>query len=71
MTSCRPSPSSRTAFLLQRAFTVAEGVASEAQRVSLQALGCELGQGTIFSRPVPEEAIARLLAAQDAEVGAL
>ena len=51
--------------------TVAEGVDSEAQRVSLQALGCELGQGTLFSRPVPEEAIARLLASQDAEVGAL
>lgn len=51
--------------------TVAEGVDFEAQRVTLQALGCDLGQGTCFSRPLTEEGIARLLMAEDAESVAL
>lgn len=51
--------------------TVAEGVDFEAQRVALQALGCDLGQGSCFSRPVSEEGIARLLVAEDVESVAL
>jgi EAL domain-containing protein (putative c-di-GMP-specific phosphodiesterase class I) len=33
--------------------TVAEGVESAAQRSHLQDLGCFLGQGYLFARPVP------------------
>jgi len=32
---------------------IAEGVETEAQRISLQALGCDRYQGFLFSRPVP------------------
>ncbi|MCC6928118.1 MAG: EAL domain-containing protein [Gemmatimonadaceae bacterium] len=54
----------RTILALGRALnlaTIAEGVDTEAQRVALQSLGCELGQGTFYSRPVSEEAIVRML----------
>jgi diguanylate cyclase (GGDEF)-like protein/PAS domain S-box-containing protein len=35
--------------------TVAEGIESEAQREHLLALGCELGQGYLFARPLDAE----------------
>jgi diguanylate cyclase (GGDEF)-like protein len=41
--------------------TVAEGVEKEEQRRRLSALGCELGQGHLFSKPVPAGAVAPLL----------
>jgi diguanylate cyclase (GGDEF)-like protein/PAS domain S-box-containing protein len=40
---------------------VAEGIETETQREALRALGCELGQGYLWSPPRPEEAIASLL----------
>lgn len=42
---------------------VAEGVETEAQLSFLREQGCELIQGYYFSRPLPEEAFAALLAA--------
>jgi diguanylate cyclase (GGDEF)-like protein/PAS domain S-box-containing protein len=41
---------------------VAEGIESEAQLETLRALGCDFGQGFLFSRPQPPEQIAHLLA---------
>ncbi|MBC8141364.1 MAG: EAL domain-containing protein [Armatimonadetes bacterium] len=41
---------------------VAEGVETDAQRVCLQALGCDLAQGFLFSRPVAPELLPPLLA---------
>ncbi|QIN78152.1 EAL domain-containing protein [Rubrobacter marinus] len=41
--------------------TVAEGIETRAQLETLKALGCELGQGYLFSRPVPAEEIPPLL----------
>ena len=41
----------------------AEGVETEAQFVALQAQGCHLHQGYLYSRPVSAEAFAGLLAA--------
>ena len=38
---------------------VAEGIETEAQLAALQALGCECGQGYLFSRPVPPHEIPR------------
>ena len=49
--------------------TIAEGVDAESQRVALQALGCALGQGSCYSRPVPEGAIVRMLEGE--RIGAL
>jgi EAL domain-containing protein (putative c-di-GMP-specific phosphodiesterase class I) len=40
---------------------VAEGVETDAQAERLVALGCEQGQGYLFSKPVPEDLIERLL----------
>ena len=40
---------------------VAEGIETEDQRRALQDLGCDLGQGYLFSRPVPAIEAARLL----------
>ena len=44
--------------------TVAEGVEGDEQLERLEALGCSLAQGYLFSPPVPPEAAARLLARQ-------
>jgi diguanylate cyclase (GGDEF)-like protein len=41
---------------------VAEGVETEQQAARLRALGCALAQGYLFSRPVPPESVAGLLA---------
>jgi diguanylate cyclase (GGDEF)-like protein len=41
---------------------VAEGIETETQRAQLLALGCELGQGYLFSPPVPADAATRLIA---------
>ena len=40
---------------------VAEGIETETQRAQLIALGCDLGQGYLFSRPVPAIEATRLL----------
>jgi EAL domain-containing protein (putative c-di-GMP-specific phosphodiesterase class I) len=39
---------------------LAEGVETEAQREFLMELGCSLGQGYLFSEPVPPDELARL-----------
>jgi EAL domain-containing protein (putative c-di-GMP-specific phosphodiesterase class I) len=42
---------------------VAEGIEVEAQAQRLRDLGCQLGQGYLFGRPLPAEAMtSRLLA---------
>ncbi|HEB79124.1 MAG TPA: EAL domain-containing protein [Rhodospirillales bacterium] len=40
---------------------VAEGVETEGQEVFLHALGCNIGQGFLYSRPEPADEFARLL----------
>jgi EAL domain-containing protein (putative c-di-GMP-specific phosphodiesterase class I) len=40
---------------------VAEGIETESQADRLRELGCDLGQGYLFSRPVPGEQTAELL----------
>lgn len=42
--------------------TVAEGVETEEQLAYLRSLGCNLGQGFLFSVPLPGDEVARLLA---------
>ena len=41
--------------------TVAEGVEDTKQHALLRELGCELGQGYLFARPVPAEELAGLM----------
>jgi EAL domain-containing protein (putative c-di-GMP-specific phosphodiesterase class I) len=41
--------------------TIAEGIESAEQQHILQELGCNIGQGYHFSRPVPAAEMARLL----------
>lgn len=48
--------------------TLAEGIETGAQQDVLAAMGCELGQGFYFSRPVPAEEIDRMLAVSHAAV---
>ena len=43
--------------------TVAEGVETEAQRETLRALGCALGQGFLFARPLPPADVTAMLRA--------
>jgi EAL domain-containing protein (putative c-di-GMP-specific phosphodiesterase class I) len=45
---------------------IAEGVETEAQREFLARLGCTSYQGYLFSRPLPKEDFARLLAGMNA-----
>ena len=40
---------------------IAEGVETEEQHQQLRALGCEYGQGYLFSRPIPEAQVMELL----------
>jgi sensor c-di-GMP phosphodiesterase-like protein len=42
---------------------VAEGIENAAQRDRLRAMGCDLGQGYLFSRPVAPNRIRSLVAA--------
>ncbi len=41
---------------------VAEGIETDAQLVALRALGCELGQGYLFARPVPRQEVRGVVA---------
>jgi len=41
--------------------SIAEGIETAEQLDTVRGLGCELGQGYLFSRPVPAEEISRLL----------
>jgi diguanylate cyclase (GGDEF)-like protein len=41
--------------------TVAEGIEDQAQRQRLQELGCKLGQGYLFSHPVPASEVPNIL----------
>ena len=50
---------------------VAEGIETERQAERLLALGCDLGQGYLFSRPVPAAKTARLLRAPTIRASAL
>jgi len=43
---------------------VAEGVENESQRARLLDLGCDIGQGFLFSEPVEAEAAERALASE-------
>lgn len=43
--------------------TVAEGIETEDQLVALQALGCEIGQGYLFAKPMPMPELLALLEA--------
>ncbi|MFN8571553.1 MAG: EAL domain-containing protein [Gemmatimonadaceae bacterium] len=61
----------RTIILLGHALslrTVAEGIETEPQRECLRAMGCELGQGFFFARPMTADAAAALLAVHFADV---
>jgi EAL domain-containing protein (putative c-di-GMP-specific phosphodiesterase class I) len=54
----------RTIIDLAAAFeidTVAEGIETEAQLATLRSLGCQLGQGFLFARPVPAETLIEML----------
>ena len=45
--------------------TVAEGIEDEEQRRAVMALGCDVGQGFHFARPMPVDDLTRLLAASN------
>ena len=40
---------------------IAEGIESHGQLTSLQAFGCDLGQGYLFARPMPADQLKNLL----------
>ena len=44
-----------------RISVVAEGIETEAQFEILRSMGCDVGQGYLFARPLPEAEAARLL----------
>jgi EAL domain-containing protein (putative c-di-GMP-specific phosphodiesterase class I) len=44
--------------------TVAEGIETMQQSEHVAALGCDLAQGFLFSRPIEAEAVSALVAAQ-------
>jgi len=46
-----------------------EGIETEEHRTRLRALGCDLGQGYLFSRPLAAPALAPLLATQELFIG--
>jgi EAL domain-containing protein (putative c-di-GMP-specific phosphodiesterase class I) len=43
--------------------TVAEGIEDDDQCRAVRALGCDLGQGFLFARPMPADDLSRLLVA--------
>jgi EAL domain-containing protein (putative c-di-GMP-specific phosphodiesterase class I) len=43
--------------------TVAEGIEDHAQLQVLRTMGCDLGQGFLFSRPVPAERVEQFILA--------
>ena len=45
--------------------TVAEGIEDDDQRRAVLALGCDIGQGFLFARPMPVDDLTRLLAASN------
>ena len=47
---------------------VAEGVGTEAQRATLTQLGCDIAQGYLYSRPLPEDEFFRRFLAADCRV---
>ncbi|MCW2993363.1 MAG: domain S-box/diguanylate cyclase protein [Conexibacter sp.] len=49
---------------------VAEGVETEAQSQVVEALGCDVGQGFLYARPVPPGEIPGVIAELDARLGA-
>ena len=49
---------------------IAEGIESEAQLTAVRELGCDHVQGFLVGRPMPGEAVARLLASDDLETAA-
>lgn len=51
-----------------QASVVAEGIETVEQEAVLARLGIELGQGFLYSRPVPAEAIGHLLGAQQIDL---
>jgi len=51
--------------------TVAEGVETDEEAAALQDMGCRLGQGFLFSHPLPPEAAGRLLAELPASAAAV
>jgi diguanylate cyclase (GGDEF)-like protein len=50
---------------------IAEGVESDEQLASVRQLGCDLAQGFLFARPMPTEAMSRMLASGDVPEPAL
>jgi len=46
---------------------VAEGIESDSERLALRALGCDLGQGFLFSLPLPRQEATRYLVAEAAD----
>ena len=48
-----------------RISVIAEGIETIQQLKGLQQLGCEYGQGYLFSRPLPAEALTELLEQAD------
>ena len=44
---------------------IAEGVETEAQAVQLRAMGCDLLQGYLFSRPIPFDQLVTMLSAAE------
>jgi diguanylate cyclase (GGDEF)-like protein/PAS domain S-box-containing protein len=44
---------------------IAEGVESEEQLASVRSLGCDLGQGFLFARPMPKDEMSRMLASPE------
>jgi len=50
---------------------VAEGIQTAGQVKKIRSLGCEYGQGYLFSKPVPGDEVEDLIAAQPHEHAAL